>query len=180
MKIGYERVQTGDAAAFAGFLAAEAWPFHSGGPVDAESVASRVADGAYFSSSVHTYWITVDGRRGGFVRAFDLDEGTPLFDLRIASAYRGRGVGTAAVTWLTGYPFDLLRSINRIEGTTRVDNAAMRALFRSRGYVKEAHYREAWPDAAGGLRDAVGYAILRRDWCSGTVTPVDWDDEQPP
>jgi RimJ/RimL family protein N-acetyltransferase len=59
-----------------------------------------------------------------------------------------------------------------------VDNTAMRALFRANRFVKEAHYRQAWPDKDGVLHDAIGYAILRHDWLSGTVTPVNWDDEE--
>jgi hypothetical protein len=67
--------------------------------------------------------------------------------------------------------------IRRIEGTTRQDNQAMRRTFRKCGYVKEAHYRQAWPAPDGTIRDAVGYAILRADWQAGSITPPDWDDE---
>jgi len=180
VKITYERVRPDDAVAFAAFLAGEDWPFHSGGPADAEEIARRVADGEYNSASAHTHWIVVDGEPCGFVKAFDLDDGTPLFDLRIAAAHRGRGIGSAALAWLIAYLFDLLPGINRIEGTTRVDNTTMRALFRANRFAKEAHYRQAWPGTDGVLHDAIGYAILRHDWLSGTVTPVDWDDEQRP
>jgi len=37
-----------------------------------------------------------------------------------------------------------------------------------------AHYRDGWPSADGTMHDAVGYATLRRDWLTGTVTPVPW------
>lgn len=53
----------------------------------------------------------------------------------------------------------------------------MRRTFRTCGYVKEAHYRQAWPGPAGTAYDAVGYAILRSDWQAGTITPPQWDDE---
>jgi RimJ/RimL family protein N-acetyltransferase len=53
----------------------------------------------------------------------------------------------------------------------------MRRVFRRSGYVKEGHYRDGWPDPDGTVHDAVGYAILRRDWLSGTTTAVRWDDE---
>ena len=170
----YEPVRSGDAAEFAAFLVSEPWPFHSGGVVDAAEVARRVAAGAYFNHSVRTHWIVVGGRPCGFVRAFDLDDGTPLFDVRLAGDCRGRGVGRAAVGWLVGDVFGLLPEITRIEGTTRADNLAMRAVFRACGFVKEAHYREAWPGSDGGLHDTIGYGILRRDWLSGSTTPVDW------
>ena len=34
---------------------------------------------------------------------------------------------------------------DRVEGTTREDNHAMRRVFDKTGYVQEAHYREARP-----------------------------------
>ena len=64
----------------------------------------------------------------------------------------------------------------RIEAATRQDNAAMRAVLRRCGFVKEAHHRDAWPAPDGALRDTVIYALLRRDHESGTTTPVVWDD----
>ena len=39
------------------------------------------------------------------------------------------------------------------------------------------HYRDGWPDQDGHVYDAIGYAILRRDWASGTTTVLRWDDE---
>jgi RimJ/RimL family protein N-acetyltransferase len=53
----------------------------------------------------------------------------------------------------------------------------MRRVFRNCGCVKEAHYRQAWPASGERFYDAVGYAILRTDWLSGTATPPEWDDE---
>ena len=52
----------------------------------------------------------------------------------------------------------------------------MRRTFQSAGFVTEAHYREAWPVDGGAVLGSVAFAILRRDWQSGTTTPVDWDD----
>jgi RimJ/RimL family protein N-acetyltransferase len=102
-----------------------------------------------------------------------LDDPSPMFDLRIKAEVRNRGYGGATVAWLTRHVFTEQTSTHRIEATTRQDNWAMRRVLRRCGYVKEAHYREAW-EATGGLTyDAVGYAILRRDWASGTVTLPD-------
>jgi RimJ/RimL family protein N-acetyltransferase len=53
----------------------------------------------------------------------------------------------------------------------------MRRALRQCGYAKEAHYRQAWPAPDGTIYDAVGYAILRTDWRSGTVTMPEWDGE---
>jgi hypothetical protein len=52
-------------------------------------------------------------------------------------------------------------------------------VLRRCGYVKEAHYRDAWTASAGTLYDAFGYAILR-DWTTGTLSPPDFADETQP
>ncbi len=52
---------------------------------------------------------------------------------------------------------------------------AMREVLLQCGYVKEAQYRAA---DEGQRYGTTGYAILKRDWASGTTTPVDWDDEE--
>ncbi|MFF1572287.1 hypothetical protein ACFVWR_06025 [Leifsonia sp. NPDC058292] len=50
----------------------------------------------------------------------------------------------------------------------------MRAVFSRNGYVKEAHYRDGWP-VGDGFADSVAYAMLRRDWEAGAMTPVRWE-----
>jgi RimJ/RimL family protein N-acetyltransferase len=166
----FPQVKRSDADALTHFLTAEEWPYHVVPKIDPDDVRARLASGAYDDA----FWVVDGATEIGLVRLFDLDDGTPLFDLRVASTARGRGAGTAAVRWLTRHVFTNYDT-NRIEGTTRADNHAMRRVFDRCGYVKESHYRDAWP--AGDLvHDSVGYAILRRDWETGTTTPVNWDD----
>jgi RimJ/RimL family protein N-acetyltransferase len=176
MHIEFSRISAGDGEALAGFLAGEEWPYHAG-VQDREAVTRRHAEGRYDDEEERTFWVLADGERAGLVRLQDLADDTPMFDLRVRAAWRGRGLGKAAVAWLTRYLFTELPDVLRIEGHTRVDNHAMRAVFRKSGYAKEAHYREAWPAPDGTRHDAIAYAILRRDWLSGTVTPPDWHDE---
>lgn len=102
---------------------------------------------------------------------------TPMFDLRISAEHRGKGLGVEAVRWLTDRLFGEFPHVERIEGTTRQDNVAMRRVFRRCGYVKESHYRKAWPDARGRKHDSVGYAIIRHDWQTGDMTVPDFHDE---
>jgi RimJ/RimL family protein N-acetyltransferase len=164
----FSRFRTEEGDALVDFLTGEEWPFHVESTVDGDGVLARVAAGFY----TNAFWIRNDLATLGLVRLMDLDDGTPLFDLRVRSAARGRGVGTSAVAWLTAHIFTNFTT-DRVEGTTRQDNHAMRHVFAKAGYVKEAHYRDAWP-SRGGLHDSVGYAILRRDWKDGVTTPVDW------
>lgn len=169
-----------DHAALVAFLSSERWPFHGEPDLAPARVAARIGEGAYGGPDVAAFWLVSEaGERVGLVKIFgleDVDDGTPLFDLRIREAHRGRKLGHFAVAWLTSWLFGNYPGCNRVGGTTRADNAAMRQVFRGCGYVKEAHYREGWPTEGGPPHDAVEYAVLRRDWETGTTTPVPRDD----
>ncbi|MEU0136324.1 GNAT family protein [Streptomyces sp. NPDC006296] len=177
MNMSFERVSASDSLPLISFLTSDNWPFHALPEVDRETAGQWVAEGRFASEESRSFWVRADGATAGLVRLMDLGDRTPLFDLRLRAADRGRGIGTATVTWLTRYLFEEFPGVHRIEGTTRQDNRPMRRVFVRCGYVKEAHYRDAWPSADGGIHDAVGYAVLRRDWLSGTVTTPQWDDE---
>jgi RimJ/RimL family protein N-acetyltransferase len=174
--IKYRRFVPAEADLLAEFLTTQDWPYHAAGSPDPAQVRAQVQAGLYDNDQARAFWIVTD-TEVGLIRLLDLADDTPLFDLRIRAAYRGAGLGSHALRWLTAYLFTEWPSIRRIEGTTRQDNWAMRRTFRKCGYVKESHYRQGWPAPDGTIHDAVGYAILRSDWQTGTVTPPDWDDE---
>lgn len=179
--ITYVPYRATDTGALVEFLTTSTWPFHTDPTLDHGVVAGRVAAGEFDTGvSQQCWWIFAESTRVGFVRLFDLADPTAMFDLRIAAHCRARGYGTAAVSWLTGHLFGQRAALRRIEATTRHDNQAMRRALRRCGYAKEAHYRQAWEDPDGRAHDAVGYAILRSDWATGTVTTVDWADEADP
>ncbi|MEX0869456.1 MAG: GNAT family N-acetyltransferase [Nitriliruptoraceae bacterium] len=157
------------------FLVGDSWPYHAG-TVDRDLVAERLREGYYDGPGRATFLVTEGAQRVDLVRVEDLDDPTPTFDLRIASTHRGRGIGVAALRELARWVFDT-HHVERLEGTTRQDNVAMRRTFRSVGFVKEAHYRRGWPTPDGRVLDAIGYALLRADWRDGTTTPVNWHDE---
>lgn len=140
-----------------------------------------IAEGTFDGSNHKSFWILNEFQKEiGFIRLFDLDDvddGYPLFDLRIRAEYRGRGVGKDAVHWLTKYLFEKHPQLDRIVGTTRADNLSMRKIFRKSGYVKEGHFRKDWSSSNGESFDTVKYGILREDWASGKTTPVNWNDE---
>jgi RimJ/RimL family protein N-acetyltransferase len=162
----------------ADWLSSETWPFHSNSRPSREGIAHMVDEGAFHGETVKTFWVLGNGReKVGLLRLFDLDDDTPLFDLWIREAFRGQGIGKGALEWLTTYLFTTYPHVLRIGGNTREDNRAMRKLFRTCGYVKEAHYRKAWPTADGRFLASVGYAILREDWAEKKLTAVTWDDE---
>ncbi|MFH8892723.1 GNAT family N-acetyltransferase [Streptomyces sp. NPDC017949] len=177
MDITFQSLPGSDSESVVRFLTSEIWPFHSISAVDRETAQQWIAEGRFESEENRSFWIVADGKAVGLVRLMDLADSTPLFDLRIRSAHRGCGIGVRALLWLTRYLFEEFPEVRRIEGTTRHDNRAMRRVFLRCGYVKEAHYREAWPTTDGTFHDAVGYAILRGDWMAGTVTTPEWNDE---
>lgn len=163
------------------FLTAEEWPFHVNNRLSQDKVMGMIGEGKFNGSNHESFWILDESKREiGFIRLFDLedvDDGYPLFDLRIRAEYRGRGLGKSAVQWLTRYLFEKHPQLERIVGTTRADNSAMRKTFRSSGYVKEGYYRRDWKSSNGFIFDTVKYGILRDDWISGKMTPVPWEQE---
>jgi RimJ/RimL family protein N-acetyltransferase len=160
----FERVRLpADRADLIDLLTASTWPFHSaptltGAAVDEMDISSPSAD---------SYWVCIDGVRSGLIRLLDLDEiddGSPVFDLRIAADQRGRGAGRAAVTWLTSHLFGMYPSLHRIEATTRHDNLAMQGVFDRCRYRLEGRLRESWRNQDGSRHDTLVYAILRWEW----------------
>lgn len=176
MNITFTAYQPDEAAQLIDFITGEPWPFFVNANPSREKVQGWLDEGMYAPPENLVFWIMVDDQRAGFIRAHDLPDG-PSLDFRISASYRGCGVGTAALRWITAHLFALYPEVSRIEGQTRQDNLGMRAVFRRCGYVKEAHYRSAWPDEHSQRIDGIGYAMLRQDWESGTTTPVNWNDE---
>jgi RimJ/RimL family protein N-acetyltransferase len=159
------------------FLTGSEWPFHVRPRRTPDDVAEAIARGAFDGEDNATFWIVDDGSSVGLVVLHDLTDDTPMFDLRLAEGARGRGLGLAALRALTDHVFATRPQTSRLEGQTREDNVAMRRAFRRAGFVKEAHYREAWPADDGRRLASIGYGVLRRDWESGGATPLTWDDE---
>jgi RimJ/RimL family protein N-acetyltransferase len=168
-----------DRAELADFLTGNEFPFHVNRRPARAEVEGWIGEGRFGDADHASYWIDGDQCRLGLVVLQDLTDGAPLFDLRLATEHRGKGYGAAVLKAVTTHVFTTMPAVNRFEGQTREDNIAMRKTFVRAGFVKEAHYREAWPVENGPPVASVAYGILRRDWQTGQVTPVDWDDVPP-
>jgi RimJ/RimL family protein N-acetyltransferase len=165
-----------DEEALIALLTSETWPLRAKTTFTRADVQESIAKGEYGKGNDLTFFIEVGAHDVGLVRLEDVaDEGVdPALDIRILQRWRGRGLGVAAVRYITDEFFKRHPDRWRIEGQTRRDNIAMRRTFVRAGWVKEAVYRQAWPPDAGGTRlDGLGYAVLRGDWEGSTTTPVD-------
>ena len=138
----------------------------------------RIANGYFVDEENETFWI-VHSELGkiGLVRLEDLRDDTPMFDLRLAGRFRGRGLGIEVLEAIAAHIFSNTPAI-RLEGQTREDNHAMRSVFDRAGWTKEAHYRRSWPVAGGDPLDSVGYAVLREEWETGVVNELHWHDRR--
>lgn len=162
------------------FLTAEKWPFHVNCTLTESDVLTKIGAGAFDAPDNETYWITGDSTDIlGLLHLTDLndiDDGSPGFDLRLRTHARRHGAGAAAVRWISDTLFGRYPQLQRIAATTRADNFAMRRTFTRCGYAKEGQFRQAWPASDGKRFDSLEYSILRDDWATGTVTPVEWSD----
>ena len=166
MGLVFERVTTEDAGAIVALLLGSDWPFHGAARLSvSEAEAITISN-----TETRSFWIRDAGTDVGLVRLLDLDDvddGSPLFDLRIASGHRGHGYGTAAVTWLSEYLFVEYPALHRIEAATRSDNTAMIAVLNRCGYRHEGSLREAWKSRDGSRHDTMLFGLLRSDWSDG-------------
>jgi RimJ/RimL family protein N-acetyltransferase len=169
-----------DAEALVAFLTANTFPFHvRPRPTEAEA-REVVGKGRFWSDDSAGFWIDANRERIGIATLDDLHElargGNPVFDLRFAEPHRGHRLGAPVLRELTALTFTRFPRIGRFEGHTREDNVPMRRTFLRAGFVKEGHYRDAWPVDGEPPKACVIYAILRRDWEAGATTLVPWDD----
>lgn len=179
-EIKLKELENSDKDILVEILTSDSWPFHSTPVLEKEKIMKHFEIGYFNGPGKRTFLIEYANRTVGIIRLFDLgenieDDETPLFDIKIKSEFRGKGIGVTSLKMLVDLVFREYPNKNRFEATTRADNFAMRTVFGKCGFVKEARYRQAWPDAEGNKYDCTGYSILRQDWQNKTKTPVDWD-----
>jgi len=177
-ELNFVEYRSADAEKLAQWISREEWPFHGSSRPELEKVQKWIADGDFEGEDNKTFWIYSPDMSEpvGLVSLHELTDDTPIFDLRLKADQRNRKLGRQIVSWLAEYVFTHTDKM-RLEGHTRVDNLPMRQVFRTCGWVKEAHYRKCRPDSTGARFDAITYAILKEDWQNGTKTPVNWHDE---
>lgn len=162
MDIHYRPLAATDGELLTNFLTREPWPFHAG-TTTPERVRRKFENGDYDNEETRVFWMVTD-TEVGLIRLMDLSHDDPTTDVRITSACRGQGLGTHAVQFIARYLFTELPRLNRVTGTTRPDNHAMRRVLINCGWAEFARHPRSWPDANGELHDTLCYAIARADW----------------
>lgn len=159
------------------FLTSDTWPYHLAANPESDKLRKSYENGFFTGEDSKTFFVLSEtNEQVGLVRLFDLGDDIPVFDIRLLSKYRGMGLGPQVVNWLVAYVFNQYPEKQKLEAFTRQDNYAMRCVFNKCGFVKEAYHRKSWKDKDGNCFDSIGYGIIREDWVSGTVTPIDWND----
>ncbi|WP_343317397.1 GNAT family protein [Arthrobacter sp. TMP15] len=177
MPITFVPMTPADTEDIVSFLISNSFPFHVHATPQAANIRTKIENGRFWNDDTQGYWIVMDEHRIGMVALEDLqEEDSPLFDLRLDEAQRGKGVGLEVLRSLCDMVFKTMPNTLRFEGQTREDNIAMRKTFLRAGFLKEAHYRMGWPTNDGGHVASIAYSILRQDWVTGDVTRFDWED----
>lgn len=158
------------------FFIENTWEFHRDPHPSKYKIMQSFHKGWYQDERA-TFWINKDGEKIGLIILDDITDTIPLFDIRLATKWRGEGYGTEAVNWIKEYIFTLPDRKIRIEAYTRYDNVPMRKALTKCGFVKEGYLRDAWENDDGSLMDAMIYAITRSDWEYGKITPIKLDAE---
>ncbi len=90
--------------------------------------------------------------------------------ISLIAAGRGQGYGPEALRILAAYLFE--RSpVQRIEGSTDIDNVASQRALEKAGFTREGVNRKA-QFRAGGLHDLVQYSLLREEFEAAGRTTI--------
>lgn len=162
-----------DRAELTAFLTENVFPFHVRTRPTTTDVTRAIDDGGWDGDDTESFWLDDDAHgRVGLVRLDDFADATAMIDLRLAQAWRGQGLGSAALGLASTHVFEKRPHVLRLEGQTREDNIPMRRAFERAGWVREAFYRDGWPVEGAEPVASVAYGVLRRDHLSGRTTPV--------
>ena len=131
------------------------------------------------SGRVHNGWlefaIEVDGALVGDVQARRPALALPpgVWELGIelyGTGHRGKGIGREAVALITDHLFTV-EGAGRIQASTDVTNAPMRAVLRRLGFAEEGVLRGFMPDSAadGPRHDYIMAGVTRDAWAAGSA-----------
>jgi RimJ/RimL family protein N-acetyltransferase len=141
---------------------------HADRGVTRERMIERIGRSGEFTDGILDLGVEADGRLVGDIQAraprLALPQGVAEIGITLfANGDRGRGLGREAVALFTEHLFDA-HLIERVQGSTDVENTAMRRVFELLGFHEEGVMRGFMPAARGRRADYVLYAVLRDEW----------------
>jgi RimJ/RimL family protein N-acetyltransferase len=134
---------------------------------DLEVLRGRVERSGSFAEGELLLAIEVAGRLVGEIQGRQPREGLPpgVFELGVELFHptdRGRGLGGEAIALMTSLLFEE-HGAHRVQASTDLDNAAMRAVLRRLGFAEEGVLRGFMP-SRDGPRDYAMYGMTKDDW----------------
>ncbi len=167
MDLTYEKFSKKNSKLLINFLSSQVWSFHTDANLSKKEIEKKIKGGYYTKKDQVTFLVKNKYNLVGFFRVFGLkniDNETPLFDIRIASKFRKKGIGSAVVKFMLHYVFKNYNLIRKVEGTTREDNMGMQKVFQKVGFTKVAQFRKDWKGKDGVWHDTIGYDILKEEF----------------
>ena len=80
------------------FLTSDTWEFYGTPNPKPESIRANYENQHYTGNDCKTFWVVSEQDiKVGMIRIYDLEDGAPLFDIRILSKYKNMGIGTRTV-----------------------------------------------------------------------------------
>lgn len=144
-------------------------------------VQKWIDDGKFSKKDNRTFWVFLDNeKRIGLICLYDVNDTLimyPEFEMWINSAFRVSKILRMIIDSFIDEIFKTFKEAIGLNSQMRQDDVLMRQTLHRCGFVKEGHRRKSWPSEKGMYHDSVEYAILRVDWETKKVTPVDWEDE---
>jgi RimJ/RimL family protein N-acetyltransferase len=131
-----------------------------------DALVDRVRRSGEFDDGRLDLGIEAEGRLIGTVDVRAPRPSPPgIFEIGISlfRGERGRGYGREAVSLLCGYLFRDAGA-HRVQGSTALDNVAMRRVFEAVGWQFEGVLRGFMPLPDGRREDYALYAVIRDDW----------------
>lgn len=130
-------------------------------------LAAELDEGLWATEDRWGWAVIVDGQPAGFVLVTGMTSGDALMEIRLASAYRGRGVGREVLRQLAEHHFAAHDDLQRLVGRTHENNVPMQRALTAAGFRMEARYRDSYPLPDGRYASEWGYALTRADWEAG-------------
>lgn len=157
----------GDGTKLIDFLTSNTWPYHYHQHPTVSDVATAVAAGLFDDNDHRSWWINND--EGALIGVARIDNSTRqgYCDLRLAEAWRGRGLGTLALQELTRSAFVSWRHLQAVNAHARADHIAMQRVFERSGWTRgNAEYRSR-ALTGGMVGELISYRMARSAWQFG-------------